>query len=170
MAQPKNAVAFDVEVIPNVSVIQMALSQAAAQMRSFRKPLDTAVRTVLAPRLYQNFDSNGADGSWAPLAMATVKWKLANGYARVAFDALKRTGKLQKRAGQSNLWKVTSDSASLAYLTGDAAYGIYHQEGYLNARTGRMVPARPWAVITESDIDQVQDVIEAYAWVQLGSI
>lgn len=167
---PKNYIAFDVDVVPEIRVIQSTLSRVAAQLRGYKKPLETAVRQVLAPRIYNNFDTNGASGEWAPLSIETVKWKLTNGFARVAFEPLKRTGKLQKRAGQVNLWKVTTDSTSLEFLPEDVEYGIYHQQGYINARTGTEVPARPWAVILESDIDAVEQIIETYAWVQLGSI
>jgi phage gpG-like protein len=170
MARPRNAIDFSVETAPRIETIQFNLSGAAQQLRTFRKPLEMAVRRVLSPRLYQNFDTNGAKGTWTPLAASTVKWKMANGFSRVAFEPLKRTGRLQKTAGQVNLWKVGSDNVELAYLTGDAAYGIYHQDGYTNARTGRKVPARPWAELLDSDVDQVGEIIESHAWLIVSGI
>jgi phage gpG-like protein len=160
--------AVDFDILPPVYVIQAALSETAQSLRSFREPLQRAVRSVIAPRIYENFDDGGASGSWAPLALSTIVWKFNNGFARNALDPLKRSGKLQKKAAQLNNWKYTSDTATFDKLPADAMYGMYHQFGYTNALTGGNVPARPWVEVNDNDIDRIEEMFDTFAKVKLG--
>lgn len=163
-------VQFGVEVIPPVQTIKAAFAVAALEFKSFRVPLQMAVRNVLAPRIYQNFDDGGIRGDyWQPLELSTIAYKITHGYSRHAVEPLLRTGNLQKRAGQVNNWHVTSESAAFENIPDSASYGIFHQFGFTHYRTGVAVPARPWVAIDESDMARIETIFEIWIAARLGT-
>ena len=167
MAKPAG---ITVQIIPSVIEIQGRLSAVALSLRSFRIPLQMAVRNIIAPRFYQNFDDSGAPGEqrWAPLQTGTVAWKFQNGFARYAVEPLLRTGKLQKASAYQNNWTISAESASFETLREDVAYGFAHQYGFYHNRGGYFVEARPWAVISEEDIDKIMGIFETFALAKFG--
>lgn len=150
---PKAGFKFDIDISPSPTVFITEMELLGNEIRSFREPLKRVVQKVMAPSFRENFESEGRP-SWAPLAALTLAKKAAKGAPP---DILVESGKLKKVAGQLNIWKIEGGygggnaEAYVSQFPG-AEYGQYHQSG-----TSKM-PARPFAVFQEDDIDQIEQV------------
>lgn len=139
------ALSFD--WIPEPAIFAAGLESIGYRIRSFREPLERSVRQVMSPSLRENFDAGGRP-PWQELDWKTLAQKAGEGI-------LIRTGLLARVAGQFNIWQVSQESATLGSLP-RASYGMIHQYG-----SGH-IPARPWAVIQEEDVDAIQDIFEKW--------
>lgn len=112
---------------PSPFIIAAAFEKFGMDIRSFRVPLERSVRQVLAPSLRQNFEEGGRP-PWIPLSDITIQEKARKG-AKEPSKILVRSGKLAKKAGQINLWKINGPAgeASISPDTmADVFYGVYH--------------------------------------------
>jgi len=143
---------------PQPEIVATYYDNLGIVVRSFREPLDRAVRRVLIPSIKENFASGGRPDSWAPLNEFTQKKRKAKGYGE-AGPILKRTGLLEKVASQLNIWTIDRDSATAKPLAtvfgGKAAYGDVHQEGGPSGTSG-WIPARPFLVIQDWDKYEIE--------------
>lgn len=114
-------------------------------IRSFREPLQQAVRTVIIPSIRTNFAAEGRP-KWRPLAPATVLDRGASG------PILDRTGRLKKVATQLNIWSYTKDQATITGIDSRVKYATYHQSGT------RKMPQRAFVLFQEEDIDRIQQI------------
>lgn len=134
---------LDVIITPPPGVLETNYREFGLDVRSFREPLKRSVQQVMAPSFAKNFDLGGRP-SWEPLSPETVKKK---GNATILVD----TGKLKSKVGQLNNWQITQEEAQMMQVTG-VPYDRVHQFG------GGIVPARPFALVQEEDVDAIEEV------------
>lgn len=111
------------DIRPSVGIVAKDIQRLGLDIRSFREPMTTAIKTVIIPSIRRNFAAGGRP-AWDPLAEGTI---VHRGYS--AWPILQVTGKLQRRATQFNIWDVGLTSATIRSLPSDAFYGVYHQAG-----------------------------------------
>jgi phage gpG-like protein len=135
---------FEIIFSPDAGMFIYGLEEFADIFKSLRAPLKEAIQKVVAPSFRQNFDVGGRP-AWEELTPQTV--------ARGGSKPLVRTGLLQTVAGQLNIWTIDGIEG-MAYVDDlpRAQYGEFHQEG-----TSRM-PARPWAVFQDQDIEDINEL------------
>lgn len=127
-------------------------------IRSFREPLDRAVRQVLVPDIQDQF-SSGGNPRWKELAASTKEAKKRMGLDR---GILVRTGDLRKAATQISQWKVTSDNAYYIGLPSSVSYGYPMDMGFDNARTNRHVDPREFIRLTSRQEDAIEVIFEEW--------
>jgi phage gpG-like protein len=115
----------------------------AIDIRSYRVPLERAVRQIMMPSITENFNTSGRPVPWAPLSDATWEKRAQDGWS--GGDILIKSGTLRSVAGSFKIWKIGTGGAAVTGLPG-AEYGGYHQAGYgtqpeslgsIAARTGQ---------------------------------
>lgn len=139
---------FDIQMVPHPLIIAAQMVAWAHNVSTFRVPLKEAVDKVMAPSFRKNFEVGGRP-SWEPLSEATIGRRESEGFE--ATPVLVRSGTLKGVAGDPNIWTVGDEEAYVSDLR-NAAYGGVHQSG------GGDVPARPWALIQDEDVDAVEEV------------
>jgi hypothetical protein len=162
---------IEVEMDPTPVMLVASWNKLGVDIRSFRVPLERAIRQVISPSLQQNFEeggrpqweflspdyaakrekqrsTRGAIGSGGKVTAGTFEGSI-KGVANV----LVLSGKLKRVAGQLNIWDVDGQEG-LAQLKvpEDVWYGTVHQEGH------HPVPQREWAVFQDEDLDKIEDV------------
>lgn len=152
---------FTVTMIPTAAILVRDFDKLGLDIRSFRVPLERSVREVLAPSLRRNFDVGGRPNAWAELSGYTILQREQQGYE--PFAPLVRTGRLQRVAGQLNLWTINGPAgeAYISSLPQRAWYGAIQHMGFVGGNDA-VTPARPWALIQAEDIDGVEEVFETW--------
>lgn len=138
----------------NALDLATSLSLFAGKIRSFREPLQKAVRDVVIPSIRQNFDAGGRP-AWKPLSEATLSIRDGN-------TILVRTGALRQGATQQNNWKYTTTEAVMEGLPSRVWYGMIHQLG------GTGIPPRPFAMIQPQDEAAIDKVFNDWLEERLG--
>lgn len=178
------SVQFDFE--PSVGIFAGRIDKLGMDIRSFRVPLQRAIKEVMIPSFRTNFETGGRP-TWPALSNATWDTRTKLGWS--GGGPLLLSGNLMKVATQQNIWTVTGQSASIRDLPQKAWYGKVHQAGagggrrtttrrravrgrggiirYLGARDsdggGRgyvSIPARPFILIQPEDREKVAEVFE----------
>lgn len=156
---------LEVDFKPEPVVVAAAFEKFGMDIRSFKEPLDRAVRKVFAPSLAQNFEEGGRP-PWIPLSDITVAEKARKGVSDPG-KILVRTGALAKKASQYNFWKINGPAGE-AYISQDTLgrvfYGVYHQFGMAAGADQPGYPARPWAVFQPQDMDEVEVIF--FEWIE----
>lgn len=140
---------IEIDWIPHPYVVAAQFYELAGdvEVRSLREPLRRCIKEVFAPAFVENFQAEGRP-PWTPLAEATLERKKGPGI-------LHESGDLRRKAGQLNMWTIDGIKAEARADQANqlgVGYGIVHQEGY------GPIPARPWATVTEQDIDKAEEV------------
>ena len=161
-------VSIDLNFEPSVGIMARRFDKLGIDIRSFRVPLQRAVKQVMIPSIRQNFDSGGRP-AWAPLSDFTVKKK---GNANILIDG----GGLRHVMGQINIWTIDTEKAMITDLPQKVWYGKLHQAGYggtqtsiiKNTGTGKSesfiegvgggAPARPFVMIQNEDANAIDMV------------
>lgn len=125
------------EVRPSIGMVAKDIQRLGLDIRSFKEPLSRAIKLVIIPSIRKNFQVGGRP-EWDPLAEATIK---ARNFS--AWPILVRTGKLQRRATQLNIWDISMTSATVRSLPADAFYGVYHQAGTGGTLHSKIMNTRP---------------------------
>lgn len=144
---------IDFSMNPTAAVLVRDFDRLGVDIRSFREPLGRVIRQVAIPSIKKNFDDEGRP-PWKPLSDVTITMREDAGFD--SGPILDRTGTLKKVATQINIWTVTKDEAYVKDLPEKVRYGKLHQEGYEDR--GKKVPARPFIMFQEEDIDQAAEV------------
>jgi len=110
---------------PSIGIAAGRIKRLGLDIRSFKEPLTTAIKTVVIPSIRKNFDEGGRPTPWEPLAEFTIKMRHYQ-----AWPILRRTGALRKAATQFNIWTVSTTSAAIRSLPQKVWYGYVHQAGY----------------------------------------
>lgn len=169
---------------PTLAMSARNFDKLDVDIRSFREPLKRSIQRVIAPSMQRNFLVGGRP-SWIPLADATLIIKAAAGSKYPVSDPLMRSGLLYRTIGQYNIWTVTTTQAAILDLPPKIWYGALHQAGYGQATAAAAgatsaegfmkmmegviggghrahIPARPFAVIQDVDLDAIQVIWEAW--------
>lgn len=128
------SIKFDIR--PSIGMVAKDIDRLGLDIRSWREPLTTAIKTVIIPSIRKNFDVGGRP-AWAPLSPLTIQRR---GYE--AWPILKVTGRLKRRATQLNIWSIGQTSATIRSLPSDVFYGVYHQAGAGGDHAGGGIIAR----------------------------
>lgn len=137
---------------PNIKVESAKLSRFSGKIRSFREPLKNSIRDIVAPSIRENFDTGGRP-AWEGYASSTKKRKK---YPPFGKRLLIRTGRLRSGASQQNVWKLSSDQATVNGLPAAVSYGYYHQSGTEH------LPARPFMMIQPEDEDAIEELFKKW--------
>jgi phage gpG-like protein len=141
-------VAISVEIIPHPFILAAQVMAFGVGFQDFTEPLKKAADDVMGPSFEKNFAVGGRP-RWPALSALTILNRTESGFG--AGPILVRTGALRGVAGDIGIWTIGRESAAVTN-TGDVEYGVMHQTG-----TGSM-PARPWAVLQDEDVNEIQDV------------
>lgn len=169
------------EFSPTMALSAKAFQALGADIRSFREPLKRSIQRVIAPSIGQNFISNGRPEGWEPYADDTVRMKMNDPNNKFGPEnMLRRSGLLWKTMQQFNIWAVTQNQAAILQLPQKIWYGQIHQAGFgmrasdvtpasgmflspaelkaLGSKGRTYIPARPFVMFQDRDIDAVQEV------------
>ncbi len=154
-------ISFDFDIFPSPTLFMAEQLALSVDIRSFREPLKRSIQAVLGPSFRHSFDVGGRP-SWEPLTETTIERKVAKG-SRNPEKILVDTGKLQKVAGQLNIWEINGiqGEAHVESLPG-ADYGRFHQSGFTHNVSGNQVPAREFLVIQPQDENEIELVFDIW--------
>lgn len=121
-----------------------AIELLAANVKSFKDPLEQSLREVVVPSIRKNFESQGRP-RWMPLSKETL---ISRGWrefgvvrrkhlstkapmSKSGFRILDRTGRLKGAATQLNMWEVKDNQLTFRvnFFSGKVPYGVFHQLG-----------------------------------------
>lgn len=143
---------IDVTFYPKMSILAGGFMALAKDMggRSLAEPLKRSIQKVIAPAFYQNIATEGAHSGedWPELADETITKK---GHSSILRD----TDKLQRKAGQLNLWTIDGQQGEARADRGNElgiGYGYVHQVG------SGPIPERAWQSISVDDLDAIENV------------
>jgi len=120
-----------------VGITAAKIDKLGLDIRSFRVPLERAVKNVMAPSLVENFNAQGRPDSWAPLSEATLEIRARMGWEGGSILVL--TGKLRKTMGQFNIWTINTKAAIIKGLPASVWYGNLQNSGYEGASMASLI-------------------------------
>jgi phage gpG-like protein len=123
---------------PTVGIAAGRIAKLGIDIRSFRVPLERAIKQVVIPSIQANFNAGGRP-EWEPLADYTLKRRENEGSGSAP---LVRSGRLKRKMAQFNIWTISPTMAILADLPQDVWYGAVQQGGYEGKGVGRRVQAK----------------------------
>lgn len=139
---------------PSLPLVGAEFGALAGRLRSFRIPLNRAIRQVVIPSFMANFDAEGRP-AWPPLSAETIATRLNRGFG--AGPILQRSGRLKAVMGQVNIWTVNSQEAYIHGLPSEVSYGGIHDSG-----------TRPFAYLQPEDGDKIERIFEEYIIERIG--
>jgi len=149
---------IDIDFVPSLPRLANGFFQLAddVTVRSLAEPLKKSIKEVAAPAFRSNF-VEGGDPPWEP-------WAESTGLHRDSRKLMRRSGALMRRAGSVRLWNIdgSQGQARAENLTG-VEYGGIHQEGAPSVN----IPARPWATLSERDLEKIQNVFGVWVDVKI---
>jgi phage gpG-like protein len=142
---------IDIDFYPPLPILANGFFRLAddVTVKSLRKPLQLAIKEVAAPAFVSHFVQGGdAAGPWEQWDEDTTKHNRSR-------SLMVKSGRLKRRAGTQSLWKIDGPrgEARAENLSG-VEYGGVHQEGAESVG----IPARPWATLSQQDLDKMQSV------------
>lgn len=138
---------IEAEWFPPLQILAEILDHVSGELQNFSEPLRSSINNVVAPSIARNFDAGGRP-AWVPLSEATVKIRGSAG------PILDRTGTLRASASSPGLWEFTQTDAYLPGLP--IWYGVLHQEGFGGSGRAHPIPARPFIMFQEEDVDAIE--------------
>lgn len=156
MPEIGSGISFEFDWQPSLTLMASQFDTLGTSIKSFKEPLTRSVKEVIIPSIGTNFDVGGRP-AWAPLADFTIANK---GSSAPLID----TGKLLNAATALRAWTIDGVGGEARLDNVSVTYGYYHQGGFFNVRTGRMVPARVWADIQEQDADRIEEIF--WEWLE----
>jgi len=142
-------VTIDFDFHPSMTSMAARTALFAADIRSFREPLNRSVREVMIPSIQENFDAEGRP-PWQELAEGTISQRGA------AHPILQRSGALRRAAIALARWAIDSESAVYIASSGPVAYAAIHQFG------GGDIPARPFVGMQPEDEEKIDRVFSTW--------
>ncbi len=147
----------DVQFTPSIFMITKGVRETVKGIKSVREPMKRAIRDVMSPSIKLNFSRGGRPKKWLPLAPDTIKIRQREGF-NGSGPVLIRTRKLRNAAIAQARWKIDGIRGQALYgnFPARAKYGPIHQIGV--RKDAGSIPARPFAVIQEQDMDEIKKV------------
>ena len=158
------------EFQPTIGMLARDIDRLGIDIRSFREPLERAIKQVMLPSIAQNFVEEGRPEHWKPLAEYTMNERGNAG------PILTRTGALRQGAVQFNNWEINQVAAVFRGLPDRVKYGNVHQAGYggdpqevmkmsaqqiaKGAKRAQkfVIPARPFVLYQEEDEFRIEEI------------
>jgi phage gpG-like protein len=157
---------LDATFYPLPSLVADKYYLLGTRLRSFREPLKEIVRSVMAPRINDNFRSGG-NPPWTPLAITTKKDRAEYDYPDEPI--LVRSGLLRRTVGQLNIWNIDDEKAYIdaasfgAAQGGNAWYGLAQNNGFVGGY-GAETPARPFLYFTDEDVEKSAAIMSVWLY------
>lgn len=165
---------------PSIGIVTAGINKLAGDLGSFREVLEEIIKTVMIPSFRKNFDLGGRPQRWEPLAPETIKLRTSQGFDT---KPLVKTGALMEAATSFDIWTIRDQDATVRALPESVWYGKVHQGGRgvrkvriqegesvsdtirrvvalgSAASSGGDVPARPFVLFQEEDMDAIEDIL-----------
>jgi phage gpG-like protein len=122
-------VGIDMSFSPSLAITAARIDKLGLNIKSFKEPLQRAIKQVMIPSFKANFAAGGRPDRWDPLSEGTLEIRERLG-SIVGAGVLVKTGKLSKVMQQQNIWRVTNTTAIITDLPQQVWYGAIHQAGY----------------------------------------
>jgi phage gpG-like protein len=114
------------EFTPTIGILARDIDKLGVDIRSFREPLERAVKEVMIPSIQKNFERGGRP-AWAPLSEVTLEIRAREGSGS---RKLIRSGNLKKNMSYMTMWDINGERAIIKDLPDRVWYGKIHQAGY----------------------------------------
>lgn len=114
------------EFSPSVGILARNINKLGIDIRSFREPLQRAIREVMIPSIQKNFEVGGRP-DWEPLSDVTLDIRAREGRGD---KVLVRTGALKRNMSYMTMWDINEERAIIKDLPQRVWYGKLHQAGY----------------------------------------
>jgi len=148
MAKPM--LSIDIDIDPSPAIIVGGFYRAAGAFRSFKQPIEEAIKGIVIPSINANFEAEGIP-PWEPLAEVTITRREYPG-----MPILQQTGKMKEMVTSIKPWTINNNEAYLlASSLGSAYYAGIHEAG------GPWLPARPWSTIQTADEARIEQIFLA---------
>lgn len=118
-------------------------------------PLNRNIANKLVEFVDLNFEEGGRPQKWAPLATSTIERKRKMGITNPE-RALHQDGLLRQRLTPDYAYDYASAGTRTPYAA------IQHFGGQAGRGKKVTIPARPYMVLTEEDVDELVGVIEKH--------
>jgi phage gpG-like protein len=141
---------------PSIAITTAHIAALAEGLDDFKEPLKECIEKVVIPSIRANFDAGGRP-TWAPYAQSTLDFHKMLGEA-VSDAMLVKTGSLRDTMDSSSIWTITKEEAYIADLPAEIWYGKVHQGGYGGGSNNGPIPARPFVLLQDSDLEAIDDV------------
>lgn len=153
-----NAVPMSIDIHPSPLILAGMFGALAEGVRSYRKPLEKAIREVVIPSIRENFNVAGRP-PWTPLSGYTEATRVRLGYGvGIGAEILVRKGKLKRSATAFARWSFDKQTAWVGNdFPGDAWYGPIQQNGF-EGGYGAITPPRPFMMVQPQDEEKIQQV------------
>lgn len=152
---------FQAHMIPAPAIMVERFNRMGANIKSTKEPLVRAVREVMSPSIRTNFEVGGRP-KWKSLESTVIEesqaFEKSGDWSHKGRLPLTLTGKTKNAASAQARWNIRDGAAFFSNWPGYAYYGIFHQLGYINARTGRPVVAREFLMIQPQDEEAIEDI------------
>jgi phage gpG-like protein len=112
---------------PSIAITTGRIDKLGLDIRSFREPLQRAVREVMTKSIHTNFAQQGRPEAWEELSEDTWRRRASEGWS--GGGILLKSGALQRVASQQNIWTISTTSATIRDLPQKVWYGKVHQQG-----------------------------------------
>lgn len=173
------------EFQPSVGILADRIDTLGRKISHFREPLFASIKTVMIPSFRANFKAQGRP-AWEELSPFTVRMR--NGDTG---PILRRTGRLERDATSTKIWRITDTAASIQSWPSTSWYGPIHQTGLgsqnpsqaelnLRRRPVKMVagvnvnayavniPARPFIMYQEEDVVKIHKIFDEWLEEKIG--
>lgn len=157
---------LDAQYEPLPSIVADKYYLLGTRLHSFREPLKEIVRSVMAPRINDNFRSGG-NPPWTPIAPSTKKDRAEYDYPDEPI--LVRSGLLRRTASQLNIWNFDDhqawiDASSFGGAQGGKAwYGLAQNDGFTGGY-GAQTPKREFLNFTEEDVQKSTAIMSIWLY------
>jgi phage gpG-like protein len=154
-------VGIDMSFSPSLAITAARIDKLGLNIKSFKEPLQRAIKQVMIPSFKANFAAGGRPDRWDPLSEGTLEIRERLG-SIVGAGVLVKTGKLSKVMQQQNIWRVTNTTAIITDLR--VFRSAMRSGGTMKTKGAPAIPARPFALFQDEDEDRIAEVF--IKWMQ----
>jgi phage gpG-like protein len=153
---------FHLNIYSPIERITRGMTSFSGSLRSVEEPFKIAIEDVIVPRVQMNIDEKTEAGTnnWEPLNRYTHQFPYRREYGPGA-GALEVTGALYSAITVKERWKIVGqgiNAAAHATYPSFLPYAAPHEYGFVSPITGGWVPARPYFIINEQDISDIETI------------
>lgn len=145
---------------PSLAKVEAHIKVLALELKDFKEPLQKCIKDVIIPSIQANFAAGGRP-AWAPYAQETLDFHKMLGES-LSDSLLVKTGALKSAMGSESIWTISSTEAYIAGLPSNVWYGYLHQQGYPGGSGNGPIPARPFAMLQEQDLADIDKVFDKW--------
>ena len=166
-----NQAGGDMSVDPPLGLIIQGLNE-AGKMYGMKAEMTRMRDQALIPDIIMNFRDEGRPVPWMELSPFTIEKRLKDGYS--AGPILRRSDRLYRAATAKARWSMVinnaAGSAVMNYGVGKGAFpisvwyaSIHQGGGDFSFSGGSVLPARPFAVLSEEGANKIEKMTQTWA-------